>query len=357
MVPHFLESLKKQRASAKQLPSLGFIQTRWGHLNEKENLLTRVCGFGLSAHFEIEQVGRQWLGCFLIFNGTAGIWRRRCILSVGSWSGNSLTEDQELAYRAQLAGWKALYINDIACPGEIPTTITSFKRQHYRWTKGGAQNARKFVPKLFKKKLSAKVRWHGIMNLCASSMYICIFISSILTVPLLYFKNLNPEQELWGGWHYFGLFYMFSYVGYVTMYGLSASRDYARKGVKKYFLPALANVFLLLAFAAGAIWNNTRACISGWLGIPSAFIRTPKRGDAQSAGSSASLGGTPYSPFHLLIEAFLAFYFVFGLFYGFYVKDYDFVPAHLLACMGHLTVLYLQIQDWVLFFYPKNKSK
>jgi cellulose synthase/poly-beta-1,6-N-acetylglucosamine synthase-like glycosyltransferase len=134
-VPHFANS------------ETGVVQTRWGHLNRDYSILTKIQAFALDAHFTLEQVGRNAQGHFINFNGTAGIWRKSCIIDAGNWEGDTLTEDLDLSYRAQLKGWKFTYLEDVETPAELPIVISAARSQQFRWNKGGAENFRKSVKK------------------------------------------------------------------------------------------------------------------------------------------------------------------------------------------------------------------
>ena len=130
----------KKTVAYFQDPEIGVVQTRWGHLNQDYSLLTRVQAFGLDAHFTVEQSGRSQAGSFINFNGTAGVWRKKCIVDAGGWSADTLTEDLDLSYRAQLKGWKFKYLQDVVAPAELPVIMSAIKSQQYRWNKGAAEN-------------------------------------------------------------------------------------------------------------------------------------------------------------------------------------------------------------------------
>ncbi len=171
-------------------PKIGVVQTRWGHLNRQFSLLTRVQAFALDAHFTLEQVGRNSQGHFINFNGTAGIWRKECILDAGNWEGDTLTEDLDLSYRAQLKNWKFKYLVDVETPAELPIVISAARSQQFRWNKGGAENFQKMMWRVIKSKnISAKTKTHGLLHLLNSTMFLNILIVGILSIPMLYIKN------------------------------------------------------------------------------------------------------------------------------------------------------------------------
>ena len=169
---------------------IGVVQTRWGHINREYSTLTRIQAFALDAHFTLEQAGRNSRGHFINFNGTAGIWRKECILDAGNWEGDTLTEDLDLSYRAQLKDWKFKYLEDVETPAELPVVISAARSQQFRWNKGGAENFRKSVWSVISaKNISLKTKFHGVMHLLNSSMFLCVFIVAVLSIPMLYIKN------------------------------------------------------------------------------------------------------------------------------------------------------------------------
>ncbi|MGB2758764.1 MAG: cellulose synthase family protein, partial [Maribacter stanieri] len=169
---------------------IGVVQTRWGHLNRDYSTLTKIQAFALDAHFTLEQVGRNSKGHFINFNGTAGIWRKECIIDAGNWEGDTLTEDLDLSYRAQLKDWKFKYLEDVETPAELPVVISAARSQQFRWNKGGAENFRKTVWSVVKaKNIPFKTKFHGVMHLLNSSMFLCVFLVALLSIPSLYIKN------------------------------------------------------------------------------------------------------------------------------------------------------------------------
>mgnify|MGYP005988785955 FL=1 len=170
---------------------IGVVQTRWGHINRNYSILTRIQAFALDAHFTLEQVGRNAQGHFINFNGTAGIWRKECILDAGNWEGDTLTEDLDLSYRAQLKNWRFKYLEEVETPAELPVVISAARSQQFRWNKGGAENFRKSVAKVLRAPhLSGKTKFHGVMHLLNSSMFLCVFLVGVLSIPMMYIKNV-----------------------------------------------------------------------------------------------------------------------------------------------------------------------
>ena len=173
---------------------IGVVQTRWGHINRDYSILTRIQAFALDAHFTLEQVGRNAQGHFINFNGTAGIWRKECILDAGNWEGDTLTEDLDLSYRAQLKNWRFKYLEEVETPAELPVVISAARSQQFRWNKGGAENFRKSVGKVLRAPhLSGKTKFHGVMHLLNSSMFLCVFLVGVLSMPMMYIKSVFVE--------------------------------------------------------------------------------------------------------------------------------------------------------------------
>ena len=168
-------------------PAIGTVQTRWEHINQNYNLLTELQAIQLNVHFTIEQTGRMQGGYFLQFNGTAGIWRKKTIEDAGGWQIDTLTEDLDLSIRAQLKGWKIKYLEAMGSPSELPVEMNGLKSQQFRWMKGGAECARKLLPKIWKSELPVAKKIHSTFHLLSSSIFVLIFFTGILTVPILFF--------------------------------------------------------------------------------------------------------------------------------------------------------------------------
>ena len=195
---------------------IGVVQTRWGHINRNYSMLTKVQAFALDFHFILEQVGRNFGNHFINFNGTAGVWRKSCILDAGDWQGDTLTEDLDLSYRAQLKDWKFKYLEDVETPAELPVVISAARSQQFRWNKGAAENFQKLYWRLFTDKtVSAKTKFHSFFHLLNSSMFLLVLLVAILSVPVLFIKNNNPDFS----WYFnviafFGLSTLIFFISY-----------------------------------------------------------------------------------------------------------------------------------------------
>ena len=174
-------------------PTVGAVQTRWDHLNKDYSLLTQLQAFGLDAHFSVEQGARNEAGSFINFNGTCGIWRKQCIIHAGGWSSDTLTEDLDLSYRAQLKNWKFKYLEEISTPGELPVIMPAIKAQQYRWNKGGAETARKVFGNVMRSKIGVINKIHAFFHLFNSSVFLSLLLGAIFSVPMLFIKKSHPE--------------------------------------------------------------------------------------------------------------------------------------------------------------------
>ena len=171
-------------------PEIGVVQTRWEHLNHDYSILTKVQAFALDAHFTLEQVGRNAEGHFINFNGTAGIWRKETIIDAGNWEGDTLTEDLDLSYRAQLKNWKFKYLEDVQTPSELPVVMSAIRSQQFRWNKGGAENYQKMIKRVMEKEdLPLSTRFHSVLHLLNSTMFLNVLVVGFLSIPMLYIKN------------------------------------------------------------------------------------------------------------------------------------------------------------------------
>ena len=175
--------LRAHRAATSPTPKLALVQARWGHLNQDYSLLTRMQAVLLDGHFVLEHGARNRSGCFFNFNGTAGVWRRTAIDDAGGWQHDTLTEDLDLSYRAQMRGWQFLFLPDLVTPAEVPVEMNAFKSQQHRWAKGSIQTCRKLLPYLLQSDLPLKVKVEAFFHLTANFNYLLMVVLSILHVP------------------------------------------------------------------------------------------------------------------------------------------------------------------------------
>jgi cellulose synthase/poly-beta-1,6-N-acetylglucosamine synthase-like glycosyltransferase len=239
----------------------GCVQTRWGHLNRENSTLTRAQANGIDGHFIIEQETKSQVGLFLNFNGTAGVWRRKCIEDAGGWQHDTLTEDLDLSYRAQLRGWRIRYLPHITTPAELPEHLNAFKSQQFRWAKGSIQTAKKTLGALWRSSNPLMVKVEGTIHLTHYSVHPLMMINLLLILPLLLRGN-----SLLNIYPVFALAAIGPLFMYITAMG---ERDVP-------FMRRTFNLLMLVLLGMGLSWNNTRAVGEALLGIQSPFKRTPK---------------------------------------------------------------------------------
>jgi cellulose synthase/poly-beta-1,6-N-acetylglucosamine synthase-like glycosyltransferase len=314
---------------------IGVVQTRWGHINRNYSLLTRIQAFALDAHFTLEQVGRNSKGHFINFNGTAGVWRKACIIDAGNWEGDTLTEDLDLSYRAQLKNWEFKYLEDVETPAELPVVISAARSQQFRWNKGGAENFRKMLWRVIKSEnISFKTKIHGLLHLLNSTMFLSIFIVAVLSIPMLYIKN---EYAHLRNYFYVMSFFVISTIIFFVCYWFMYRNIYG-SGFKRFF-GYIGMFFTFFSIAMGFSLHNSIAVVEGHLGKRSEFVRTPK---FNINTIRDSWKGNKYlrkklSP-HIILEGLLMLYFGFGLYSAFIVGDqggdFGLFPFHLMLFIG-----------------------
>ncbi len=326
-IPHF------------QNDEVGMVQTRWGHLNRNYNLLTKLQAFALDAHFTIEQVGRNAKDGFINFNGTAGVWRKACIIDSGNWSPDTLTEDLDLSYRAQLRDWQFIFLENVESPAELPPVMSALKTQQYRWTKGGAETAKKHVKNVLKSDKSLGNKWHGVMHLMNSAVFVSILTCALLSIPLLIVKTQVPEFNY--------LFVaasvlMLSFVVLAAFY-LTAFFKIRGRSVKNFFT-FLIMFPLFMIMSMGLSLHNAIAVIEGYLGRKSSFVRTPK---FNISAKSDSWKKNIYIPKKLswlsMMEGLFALYFIFGIFLAFYFNEFGLLSFHIMLSLGFSAVFFFTV--------------
>lgn len=259
-------------------PEIGMVQVRWGHINRNDSLLTRSQAIFLDGHFVIEHTARNRTGRWFNFNGTAGIWRKTCIHDAGGWQHDTLTEDVDLSYRAQLKGWKFIYDPSVVCPAELPPKVSAFKTQQHRWTKGSIQTAIKLLPTIMRSTAPLSTKIEAWFHLTSPIVYVFVVLLSLLFFPA-FFVHISPvEQNTWPAL-FFGL----------TLFALataSAGTFYlvSQKAQSRSFWFTLLQLPALMALGIGISINNSKAVFEALLGKQSPFVRTPKyNGESSSA--------------------------------------------------------------------------
>ena len=320
-------------------PEIGMVQMRWGHLNRDYSLLTRIQSIFLDGHLVIEHTARNRSGRFFNFNGTAGIWRKRSILDAGGWEHDTLTEDLDLSYRAQLAGWKFLFLPEVEVPAELPVEINAFKSQQHRWTKGAVQTARKILPRVWRSPVPLAVKIEATFHLTANSTYLLMLAMALLMLPVFEIRaELDWRQRMFI--IDLPLFSMAT-MAISGFYLVSQKALYVdwKKQIK--FLPALMAVGISLCI------NNARAVLEALVGHQSSFRRTPKYGAGKTritgrkyVGSKTLLAG---------VEMSMAVYFATILQEAWSVGLYFGIPFLLLFQTGFLyTGILSAFQPWMM---------
>ncbi|MCI2228822.1 glycosyltransferase family 2 protein [Polaribacter sp. MSW13] len=323
---------------------IGVVQTRWGHINRNYSTLTKIQAFALDAHFTLEQVGRNSKGHFINFNGTAGVWRKACIYDAGNWEGDTLTEDLDLSYRAQLKKWKFKYLENVVTPAELPVVISAARSQQFRWNKGGAENFQKMMRRVItSKNIPFKTKIHSLLHLLNSSMFTCIFLVAVLSIPMLYIKN---EYEHLKVYFYVMSFFVISSLIFFICYWYMYKNIYGG-GIKNFF-KYIGAFFTFFSIAMGFSLHNTIAVLEGHFGKKSEFVRTPKFNIKTIKDGWKKNKYIKKKPsVHVIIEGVLAIYFAFGMYSAFIVGDqggdFGLFPFHFMLFIGFSYVFFKSI--------------
>ena len=321
--------------------NVGVVQTRWGHINKSYSLLTELQAFGLNGHFAIEQGGRNSAGHFINFNGTGGVWRKKCIEDAGGWEHDTLTEDLDLSYRAQIKGWKFKYLEDVIAPAELPITMSALKSQQHRWMKGGAECFRKMWKRLLTAKgVKLMDRVHGLSHLFNSSVFIFILLVALLSLAVLHikdsFSDLNYVIQYMGIFIISTIFLMFYY--------WHAFRD-KTSNLFTSFIRFVGRFFQFLIVSMGLSLSNMVAVIEGYMGIKSSFVRTPKF----NVAVKSEFKGNKYDKKSLsivnLMEGFLFVVFAFTTINRAIYGDLGMVPFHLMLAIGFGLVFFYGVAE------------
>lgn len=318
--------------------NVGVVQTRWGHINKNYSLITELQAFALDAHFSIEQSARNSAGSFINFNGTCGVWRKSCIRDAGGWSADTLTEDLDLSYRAQLKGWKFKYLEDVVTPGELPVVMPVIKLQQYRWNKGGAETARKLAGEILRSRLTTMQKLHALLHLFNSSVFVAVLTAALLSLPLLYFKNHHPGIN---ALFHLGSIFFLGFLSVAFFYWTATQRFYP--DTNRFFL--LFPAFLIISM--GLSLHNGLAVIEGWLGIRTPFRRTPKFNIVEKRDSWLDKS---YLKANInlitVLEGFLSFCFIFAVVKEIQMNDSTLLLFHAMLALGFGSVFLLSMKPW-----------
>ncbi|MEQ1850197.1 MAG: glycosyltransferase [Chthoniobacteraceae bacterium] len=319
-------------------PKIGMIQTRWGHLNRTYSMLTRVQAMFLDGHLLLEQTGRNRSGRFINFNGTAGIWRKSCIVDAGGWHHDTLTEDLDLSYRAQLKGWNFIFLPDLVTPAELPVDMNGFKSQQHRWTKGSIQTCKKLLPAVWRAELPLKVKIEATVHLTSNYAFLLLAAICILMHPS---AGGGTGASLWRTILLDVPIFITGSLPAVVFYIVSQRELYPRSWWREIlYLPAL------LALTIGLAVNNAWAVLQAMVGHQSEFTRTPKYGIQSRTQSWKKAKYTSIKTILPFIEVGFAIYFIYFLAHEIGMRNWLAVPFLVLFASGFTYVATCSIGQW-----------
>lgn len=305
--------------------NVGMVQTRWEHLNSNYSILTKVQALALDGHFVIEQTVRNKAGFFINFNGTGGVWRKECIENAGNWHSDTLTEDLDLSYRAQLNGWKFIFLKDFTSPAELPSEINALKAQQFRWTKGAIETAKKILPLVWKSKIPLRVKLQSTFHLSNNFVFPFILLVAILNVPLIFIKNSGSHEVYFALMSVFVLAFISTFLFYL----------YSQRDVRSDWRKKIVMFPLFMAGSMGLAVNNSRAVFEGLMNRKSEFVRTPK---FKVVDEKVSWTGKKYLSskigFSVIIESIMAIYCLMGIVSSIYFLELAAIPFQLLFFTG-----------------------
>lgn len=302
---------------------LGLVQTRWGHLNRGRSLLTRAQSIGIDGHFMVEQSARNWNGLYMNFNGTAGLWRKSAIIDGGGWQSDTLTEDMDLSYRVQFAGWQTVYLPDVVVPAEIPEDVNAFKSQQFRWAKGSIQTAKKLFPRLLRARVSLFKKIQAVFHLTHYLVHPLMLTLALLALPVLLTLRITLALPLFT---VLAVALGLSMIAPSTLYFVSQRAAYVDWFHRILFLP------VLVAVGVGLALSNSRAVFEAMIGRKSGFVRTPKRGDREIKKYRLR------APWMALFEILLGIYCLWSLTYYMSSEKYLIGPFLAIYAAGFLFV-------------------
>jgi cellulose synthase/poly-beta-1,6-N-acetylglucosamine synthase-like glycosyltransferase len=318
-------------------PRVGMVQARWEHLNREYSALTRIQAILLDGHFVVEHTARHRSGRFFNFNGTAGIWRRTCIEDAGGWQSDTLTEDLDISYRAQLKGWKFVYLKDCVAAGEVPVDIHGFKSQQYRWTKGSVQTARKILPEVWRSPLPWKIKSEAFFHLTNNFSYPLMVLLALLMVPAIVIRERIGWQRLivLDVPLFFGA--TFSFVAFYV----SSQRENGRPAAATF-----RSLPFLLSLGVGLSVHNARAVLEAVFRRSTDFTRTPKYRIEGSSGDWKSKKYRAERSFSFIGETILAAYFLASLAVAIRLGYWAAIPFLLVFFNGFACTVGLSLASW-----------
>ena len=316
--------------------NIWMVQTRWEHLNGNHSILTKAQALALDGHFVIEQTVRNKAGFFINFNGTGGVWKKECIEDAGNWHADTLTEDLDLSYRAQINGWKFIFLKDFTSPAELPSEINALKTQQFRWTKGAIETAKKILPQLWKSEQPLRIKLQGTFHLTNNFVFPFILLVAILNVPLVFVKNSGAHDLYFAVMSVFVLAFISSFMFYL----------YSQKDIHPDWRKRIVLFPLFMAGSMGFAINNSRAVFEGLMNRKSEFVRTPK---FKLVGESGSWMDKKYLNNKLgldvVVETIMAVYCFIGVASSIYFQEIAVLPFQLLFFIGFSFVSITSIRN------------
>ena len=331
-IPHFAD------------PEVGVVQTRWEHINEDYNIITRLQALQLNVHFTVEQTGRMNGDHLLQFNGTAGVWRVKTIEAGGGWQPDTLTEDLDLSIRSQLAGYKIHFLEEVGSPAELPVEMNSFKSQQHRWMKGGAETAKKMLPDVWGSDLALGHKVQATAHLLGSTIFLFVFLCGVFSVPLLF---LMGELSVFGiNKNIFAIF-LTGLLSVIGIYYTANVNSVAVEGqsFSKKVLKFVVLFPLFLALSMGLSLHNTVAVLQGYRGKKSPFVRTPKF-NINTVKDKLSVSKYMKGKLNWITigEGLLCLYFLVALGGAFYLQNTTFVFFHGLLALGYGAIFFYSVK-------------
>jgi cellulose synthase/poly-beta-1,6-N-acetylglucosamine synthase-like glycosyltransferase len=305
--------------------SIGMVQARWDHLNGSDSLLTRCQAILLNGHFVIEHAARNRSGRFFNFNGTAGMWRKTAIVEAGGWQHDTITEDLDLSYRAQLAGWRFIYAPQVSAPAELPCEMNSFKGQQFRWAKGSVQTARKLLGPLLRASVPRKVKTEAFFHLTSNLAYGLLVVLASLQLP-----NMLIRRQMEHPW----LLVLDVPFFVLTCGSVAAFYVIAHQDLHGGQWKAIRRLPAVMALGIGLSINNGRAALEGFFGRDLEFVRTPKRGTTHNHSADAPRDYRGRWPWHNAIELAFGLYCSATLAAAIATESWASVPFSLMFCVG-----------------------
>ena len=328
-------------------PRLGMVQMRWGHLNRECSLLTKVQSLFLDGHLLLEQTARSRSGRFFNFNGTAGIWRKSCISDAGGWQDDTLTEDLDLSYRAQMKGWRFIYLPDIVVPGELPVDMNGFKSQQHRWTKGSIQTCKKILPGIWRSRLPWLIKLEATAHLTANFGYLLLVLLCVLILP----QSYATHGALYAWLVDLPIFFATS-VSIALFYIVAQTHLNPRGWLREVWMFPLT-----LALATGMSVNNARGVIEAILNRRSEFSRTPKYGVQVNTIPMRRVRYLPLKSWLPFLELMFAMYFAYCTWNAAQMGHWLSVPFLLMFLGGFAYVALKSVSFWIQQVATLNPSR